>query len=170
MTFYDFIKQGHSWNRTGKYAKGVMMAAPDKPLASTPYKDSPVILVVTRKGHLTDKVMKYSLNVAGRLNHRLLVAYVNTMPFLRDGGFRDRRFALAVEDNVFTLKKRSEEKGVNVAHIKESGKVSRVVSRLCRIVKKIEFIIVDDGVSVEEVISRAPVPVFNVTTSSPPVT
>lgn len=143
--------------------------APDKPLDTMSYEDLPVILVVTRSGHLTDKVMQYSLNVADRLNHRLLVAYVNTMPFLKDGGFRNRRFALAVEDNVFTLKGRSQERGVAVTHIKESGKVSRVVSRLCRIVKKIKFIIVDDGVSVEEVVSRAPVPVFNVsTTSSPP--
>lgn len=147
------------------------MVAADKPLATTSYQNAPVILVVTRNGHLTDKVMQYSLNVADRLNHRLLVAYVNTMPFLKDGGIRSRRFALAVEDNVFTLMGRSQEKGVSVAHIKESGKISRVVSRLCRIVKKIEFIIVDDGVSVEEVVSRAPVPVFNVsTTSSIPVT
>lgn len=143
---------------------------PDKPLATTSYQDTPVILVVTRSGHLTEKVMQYSLNVAERLNHRLLVAYVNTMPFLRDGGFRNRRFALAVEDNVSRLKGRSEEKGVTVAHIKESGKIGKVVSRLCRIVKKIEFIIVDDGVSVEDVVSRAPVPVFNVSkTSASPI-
>lgn len=139
---------------------------PDKPLATASTQSMPVILVVTRSGRLTDTVMQYSLNVAGRLNHRLLVAYVNTMPFLRDGGFRNRRFAIAVEDNVSHLKGRSREKGVTVAHIRESGKIARVVSRLCRIVKKIEFIIVDDGVSVEEVVSRAPVPVFNVNKTS----
>lgn len=135
---------------------------PDKPLATTPYQEQPVILVVTRNGHLTESVMEYSLNVAGRLNHRLLVAYVNTMPFLCKSGLRSRRFALAVNDNVSTLRERCQERGITVSHIRESGKIGKVVSRLCRIVKKIEFIIVDDGVSVEKVISRALVPVFNV--------
>jgi hypothetical protein len=63
----------------------VILLDQDKPLATTPYQEQPVILVVTRNGHLTEAVMEYSLNVAGRLNHRLLVAYVNTMPFLWDG-------------------------------------------------------------------------------------
>jgi hypothetical protein len=145
---------------------GVMVVEPDKHLATRSFQDTPVILVVTRTSHLTEKVMQYSLNVAERLNHRLLVAYVNTMPFLRDGGFRSRRFTIAVEDNFCRLKGHSKEKGVTVAHIKESGKIGKVVSRLCRIVKKIEFIIVDDGVSVEDVVSRAPVPVFNVRKTS----
>lgn len=142
------------------------MVETDKPLTATFCHEKPVILVVTRSGHLTEKVMQYSLNVAERLNHRLLVAYVDTMPFFRDGGFRNRRFALAVENNASRLKGQSEERGITVAHIKESGKITKVVSRLCRIVKKIEFIIVDDGVNVEDVVSRAPVPVFNVSQTS----
>jgi hypothetical protein len=131
-------------------------------LVTTPDYKQPVILVVSRNSRLTEAVMDYSVNVAGRLNHRLLVAYVNTMPFLWNDGSRSRRFALAVQDNACALKERSQKKGVTVNHIKESGKIGRVVSRLCRIVQKIEFIIVDDGVSVDEVVSRAPVPVFSV--------
>lgn len=138
----------------------------EKASTTVSYQDTPVILVLTRNGHLTEKVMKYSLNVAARLKYRLLVAYVNTMPFLKDGGLRSRRFTLAVEDSANALKESSREKGVTVNHIRESGKVGKVVSRLCRIVKKIEFIIVDDGVSLEEVVSRAPVPVFNANSSS----
>lgn len=122
----------------------------------------PVILVVTRNSHLTEALTEYSLRLAGRLNHRLLVAYVNTMPFLGDGGFRSRRFTQAVNDDGRILKKRSIEKGVIASHVKESGKVSRVVSRLCRIVKKIEFIVIDDDIAVEEIVMRAPVPVFTV--------
>lgn len=135
---------------------------PDKPLAARPSQDQPVILVVTRNGHLTEGVMEYSLNVAGRLNHRLLVAYVNTMPFLWDGAFRSQRFAFAVNDSINTFKERSQKRGVIVSHVRESGKIGRVVSRLCRTLKKIEFIIVDEGVSVEKIVSRSPVPVFNV--------
>ncbi|PHR26371.1 MAG: hypothetical protein COA36_12330 [Desulfotalea sp.] len=135
---------------------------PDEKLAEIPSQNLPVILVVTRNSYLTEAAMTYSLNVAGRLNHRLLVAYINTMPFLWDAGSRSRRFALAVDDSVVLLRKCSQKKGVVVSHVKESGNPGRVVSRLCRIMKKIEFIIVDNGVRVEVVVSRSPVPVFNV--------
>jgi hypothetical protein len=137
----------------------VIQLDPDKPLATMPSQNQRVILVLTRDDHLTEAAMEYSLNVAGRLNHRLLVAYVNTMPFFWD---RSRRFDFAVNNNVVTLKEHSQKRGISVSHVKESGKIGKVVSRLCRIVKKIEFIIVDDGVSVEKVVSRSPVPVFNV--------
>jgi len=140
----------------------VIQLKPDKPLTTMPSLSQPVILVVTRNGHLTEAAKEYSFNVAARLNHRLLVAYVNTMPFFRDGGSRSKRFAIAVKNDVNTLEEQSQKRGVTVSHVKESGKISKVVSRLCRIVKKIEFIIVDDGVSVEKVVSRSPVPVFNV--------
>lgn len=130
--------------------------------ASTKVSQEPVILVVTRNSYLTEALTEYSLGLAGRLNHRLLVAYVNTMPFLGDGGYRSRRFTLAVNDNGRTLKKLSEDKGVILSHVKESGKVSRVISRLCRIVKKIELIVIDDDIPLEEIVMRAPVPVFTV--------
>ncbi|MFT5698508.1 MAG: hypothetical protein ACI8ZB_001363 [Desulforhopalus sp.] len=135
---------------------------PNKPL-TTPFTDAkPVILVVTRHGHLTETVMEYSLSVAGRLNHRLLVAYINTLPFLNDGGLRRKNFSIAVNESTLVLNNLSQKRGVIVSSIKEAGKVGKVVSRLCRIVKKIEFIIVDKGVKMEEVVLCAPVPVFNV--------
>lgn len=140
----------------------MIQLGPDKALATRSSQGQPVILVVTCNGHLTEAVMGYSLNVAGRLKHRLLVAYVNTMPFLWESGFRNRRFALVVKENFGTFQERSKKRGITVSHIRESGNISRVVSRLCRIVKKIEFIIVDDSVSVEKVVSRACVPVFSV--------
>lgn len=148
--------------RSDYNSKEVVQLDPDKPLATMLSQNQPVILVVTRSGHLTEAAMEYSLNVAERLNHRLLVAYVNTMPLLRDGGCRSKRFALAASDNISIIKDRSLQRGVSISHVKESGKIGKVVGRLCRIVKSIEFIIVDDGVSVEKVVSRAPVPVFSV--------
>lgn len=134
----------------------------NRSLQTSSLDEKPVILVVTRNGHLSETVMEYSVSVAGRLNHRLLVAYVNTLPFLSDGGLRRKNFALAVNENAFSLKDMSQKRGVIVSCIKETGHIGKVVSRLCRIVKKIEFIIVDRGVNMEEVVSRAPVPVFNV--------
>ena len=140
----------------------MIQLGPDTPIATMPFRNQPVILVMTRRGHLTEAAITYSLNVAERLNHQLLVAYVNTMPLLWDGGSRSKRFACNVNDNVAILKDRGLEKGVLINHVKESGKIGKVISRLCRIVKSIEFIIVDDGVSIEKVVSRAPVPVFTI--------
>lgn len=126
------------------------------------YQEQPVILVVTRNSNLTEATMNYSLNVAGRLHRRILVAYVNTMPFLRGGIGRRERFAQSVSVNIAKFKAKGEGKPVSIAHVKESGKIGKVVSRLCRIVKRIDFIIVDEGVRIEEVVARSPVPVFNV--------
>lgn len=148
--------------RSGHNAKEVIQLDPDKPLSLKAFQNQSVILVVTRRGHLSEAAMGYSLNVAERLNRRLLVAYVDTMPLLWDSGCRSRRFSFAVNNNFSILNDRSLKRGVTINHVKESGKIGTVVSRLCRIVKNIEFIIVDDGVSVEKVVSRSPVPVFNV--------
>lgn len=128
-----------------------------------PFSDKkPVILVVTRNCQLTVTAMSYSVSIAERLNHRLLVAYINTLPFLSDGGLRNQHFTQAIKDDSLTLKDLSQKKGVTVSVIKETGKIGKTVNRLCRIVRKIEFIIVDTGVKMEEVILHAPVPVFNI--------
>jgi hypothetical protein len=125
-------------------------------------ENKPVILVMTRSAHLSETVMEYSIGVAERLNHRLLVAYINTLPFLCDGGFRNRKFAAGVQENKNILSQLGEKRGVVVSSVKENGKVSKVASRLCRTLKTIEFIIVDRGIKMDEVVAHAPVPVFNV--------
>lgn len=124
--------------------------------------EKPVVLVLTRGHNLSEAVMNYSLNVAGRLQHKILIVYVNTLPFLRSGGSHRERFACSVDENVSVFIEKGKERDVPIAYVKESGKIGKVVSRLCRIIKKIDFIVVDDGVRVEEVVSRSPVPVFNV--------
>ncbi len=131
-------------------------------LASQNYAKKHVILLVTRNGHLTEAVMTYGLNVAERLNLRLLVAYVNTMPLLCDGGVRNNRFAEAVQDSIVDLRTRARAKGVLVDYVRESGRVAKVVSRLCRTLQSIAFIIVDKDIKIEDVIVKASVPVFNV--------
>lgn len=106
--------------------------------------------------------MNYSLNVAGRLHHGILVAYVNTMPFLKSGPDQRERFSSGVGENIAKFIEKDDTRTIPISHVKESGKIGKVVGRLCRIVKKINLVIVDKGVRIEEVVSRAPVPVFNV--------
>ncbi len=143
--------------KAGYYSSGINDEA-----ASQNFLKKHVILIVTRNGHLTESVMAYGLNVAERLNLRLLVAYVNTMPLLWDGGVRNNRFAEAVQESIADLKARAHARGVLVDYVKEAGRVAKVVSRLCRTLKCIEFIIVDKDIKIEEVIIKASVPVFNV--------
>lgn len=126
------------------------------------YSKKPAILLVTRNGHLTEPVMNYGLTVAKRLDFRLLVTYINTMPLLWDGGIRDRHFAEAVQESVGILKMKALTKGILVNSVNDAGKVGKVVSRLCRIVKNIELVIIDTGVNIDEVVSKSPVPVFTI--------
>lgn len=121
----------------------------------------PVILIVTRRGHVSERVMDHGLNVAERLGLGLLIVYVNTMPLLYDGGVRSRCFSEAVQENIASLKSKSEKRGITVYSVLESGKVSKVISRLCRILKNIEFIITDSGIKPDKVVSKTSVPVFH---------
>jgi hypothetical protein len=120
----------------------------------------PIVLLVTRRAHLTDSLKSYSIAIAGRLGLRILVAYVDTMPLLYDGGKRHRSFTETAGKDLEILKQRAESEGICADAVHESGKISKVVSRLCRILNNIKFIIVDSGVKPERVVQRATVPVF----------
>jgi hypothetical protein len=106
--------------------------------------------------------MDYAVNVADRLNCRLLAAYVNTLPHLWDGGRRGRLFDSAFLESAFVFKRKAAAKGVDFAYVQESGRISKVINRLCHIVKRIEFVVIDRGIRMEEAVSRTPVPVFKV--------
>ncbi len=60
------------------------------------------------------------------------------------------------------LKRRPSVRGVDFEYVQESGKISKIISRLCRIVKRIEFVLIDQGIKIEEAAFGSPVPVFNI--------
>lgn len=134
----------------------------ESPAVHTAAFEKSIILVVTRKCYLSDAAMEYSLSVAQRLDHRLLIAYVNTMPFLWNGSCRENNYVASVQKSGTVVKQLGQLRGVTVNYIKESGRICRVVSRLCRILKKIEFVIVDKDINTEKLTSTSPVPIFNV--------
>jgi hypothetical protein len=125
-------------------------------------RKTPCILVVTRHGHMGEPVMNYAVNVAERLKYGIFAVHVNTLPFFCDGGRRNRLFASAMEESAAQLMEMARAKGVLVEHLGESGKIGRVVKRLCHSARHIEFVIVDQGIGKEEVASQSPVPVFSV--------
>ena len=127
----------------------------------------PFILVVTRNGHIAEPVMDYAVNLADRLKYSLLAVHINTLPFFRDGGERSRLFSMALEESSLLFEKKAGARGVEIQHLGETGKVGKVVKRLCYTEKRIEFVIIDQGIRMEEVASQAPVPVFSVIYTRP---
>ncbi len=130
-------------------------------------KKTPFILVVTRNGHMPEPVMEYALNVADRLKYAILAVHINTLPFFRDGGERSMLFSLALEESSIFFEEKAKARNVRVEHLGETGKVGKVVKRLCYTEKRIEFVIIDQGIRMEEVTSQSPVPVFSVIYTRP---
>ena len=128
------------------------------------------ILVITRNGTLSEPVMEYAVNVANRLDCKLLVAYVNTLPLLGGGVMRGNKLKAARDSSIADFTARAGEKNVPVGFVQESGRVSQVIHRLCHIVKRVEFVVIDQQINVEKAASGASVPVFNVLSGNLPVT
>lgn len=120
------------------------------------------ILVVTRNGHMSDPVMEYAVNVADRLQYHIIAAHINTLPFYRDGGRRSGLFASAMQESALLFREKAAARGVQVKHLGDAGKIGNVVKRLCASEKRVEFIVIDQGIRKEEVVAQSPVPVFSV--------
>lgn len=120
------------------------------------------ILVITRNGHMTEPVMDYALNVADRLKYSILAVHINTLPFYRDGGKRSGLFAAAMQESALLFQEKAAARGLAVRHLGDAGKVGKVVKRLCHSERHIEFVVIDQGIRMEEVSSQSPVPVFSV--------
>lgn len=133
--------------------------------ASTPAQGqqrTSYILVVTRNGHMTEPVMDYALNVADRLKYSILAVHINTLPFYRDGGKRSGLFASAMQESALVFREKAKIRGLDVRHLGDAGKIGKVVKRLCHSERHIEFVVIDQGIRMEEVSSQSPVPVFSV--------
>ena len=120
------------------------------------------ILLVTRNCRLTEPTMDYAVNVADRMKCKVLASYVNTLPLIGDGGTHSRLFASAIEHNAAEFREKAAARGVKFEFVRESGKISKVISRLCHIVKRVEFVLIDQGIKIEEAAFGSPVPVFNI--------
>ncbi|TKB28593.1 universal stress protein [Desulfopila sp. IMCC35006] len=120
------------------------------------------ILLVTKNSRLADPVMDYAINVADRMNCKVLASYVNTLPLLDNDGMHPRLAASAIQQNGDAFKAKAAARGVEFEYVRESGKISKVISRLCRMVKRVEFVLIDQGIKIEEAAFGSPVPVFNI--------
>jgi hypothetical protein len=120
------------------------------------------ILVVTSHSQPAEPVMDYVINVADRLGSKILVVSVNTRPLLQDTLRVSDSTLTAPDHNTDLFRMKAASRGVVFECLKESGKISRVINRLCRVVKRVEFVVVDQGIKMEEANAGSPVPVFSV--------
>lgn len=119
-----------------------------------------LILVVARRGHLSAHIKRYALEVAQRTGHDLLMAYVNTLPQLFTRNSREQQMHEAAEQDFTALSFEAAKAGINTAFVFEAGKIGKVVARLCHLRKKINFVIIDEDIRMEDVVNYSPVPVF----------
>ncbi|MDR2550969.1 MAG: hypothetical protein LBD10_12300 [Desulfobulbus sp.] len=122
------------------------------------------IMAVTRNGHMSEHVMEYAASVAQRLGYAILAVHVDTLP-LFNRGRRSRLFAVAMQESAAQLAVKAQYREVTVEHLAEFGKIGDVVGRLCRSKKRIEFVVIDKGIRLEEAARSAPIPVFPVNTA-----
>jgi hypothetical protein len=120
------------------------------------------ILLVTRGSRVVEPVMDYAVNVADRMKCKILVTYVNTLPLFGNGDVCHKQFASAIEENAAEFKEKAVVRGIDFEYVQESGKISKIISRLSHIVKRVEFILIDQGIKIEEAAFGSPVPVFNI--------
>ena len=124
------------------------------------------ILVVTGRVNPAPPVMEYVIQVADRLGSRILLATIT--PGGRSAGVSP--LSPATGDGVTgedLFRTRAEARGINYQRIAESGQTGKVVSRLCHVVKRVEFVVIDQGIKMEEVAAGSSVPVFTVVPQGP---
>lgn len=120
------------------------------------------ILLVTKNSRLAIPVMDYAINVADRMKCKVLAIYVNTLPHFGDDGMHRGLFKSAIKQNAAEFKDKAAARGVEVEYVQDFGKISKVINSLCRMVKRVEFVLIDQGIKIEEAAFGSPVPVFNI--------
>ena len=95
----------------------------------------------------------------------ILAVHVDTLPLFRDRGKRSKLFAAAMRESATLFDQKARNTEVVVEHLGELGKISSVVGRLCHSKKRIEFVVIDKDIRLEEVARQSPVPVFPVLTT-----
>ena len=125
------------------------------------------ILVVTGHDHPSQPVMTHAINVADRLGAKLIMVKITSSALVKE---RSRSLLTVFprggdhqKTDVFRMQ--AAERGVTFEKIHESGNICKVIKRLCHVVKRVEFAVIDQDLAIEEVAAASPVPVFSVVSS-----
>ncbi len=129
--------------------------APEMPTAR-PHQ----VLVVVRGASAGRALGDYALGVAERLGLGVLAAYVDTLPRYGDRLSRRERFAAGVAGDAAAFGENAAARGIGFEHVTASGKASEAVLAIVHGGRRIDFVVLDPAIGIEEVARRSPVPVF----------
>ncbi|MFV0436318.1 MAG: hypothetical protein ACK5PS_02845 [Desulfopila sp.] len=148
----------HSGQQPGEADGSVLSqpATPDEP------RSRGCILLVTTRHSPTPTGMGYVVNLADRLGSKIIMVSVNPRPFSVSAATAARRQSQDTATEIDTFRHRAQARGIDFEYIEEEGKISKIVNRLCHIVRRVEFVVIDQGIEMEEVAAGSSVPVFGV--------
>jgi len=118
------------------------------------------VLVVVRGGQAADALTEYALGVAERLGLGILAAYVDTLPRFGDRLTRRERFAAGAAHDAAAFAAKAQQSNIGFEHVTASGKASEAVLALVHGGRRIDFVVLDPAIRLEDVARRSPVPVF----------
>lgn len=123
----------------------------------------PALIFITRTPRLGESVIDYIVAIADRLGLRIVAVFVDTLPHRQQNCLLTRRMTRSAT----CLEEKARARGLDVSAVRESGRLAAVVRRLCHTVKRVEFVLLDQGIAREPIASVSPVPVFSVLSTGP---
>ena len=115
---------------------------------------------MVRGGRAGEALTEYALGVAGRLGLSVLAAYVDPLPRFGDRLARRERFAAGASRDAALFRDKARQRAVGFEHVTVSGKASEAVLALTHGGRRIDFVVLDPAIRLEDVARRSPVPVF----------
>jgi hypothetical protein len=85
---------------------------------------------------------------------------VDTLPRYGDRFSRRQRFATGVADDAAAFGNKAQQHGIAFEHVTASGKASEAVLAIVHGGRRIDFVVLDPAIGIEDVARRSPVPVF----------
>jgi len=126
------------------------------------------ILVVAKDHAFTSGVLDYAANLAARLNYDLLA--LNVKPELESGGkvfspfnrHLREKFRRQSQASLEQVRPVLANQGIGCEQVVKFEGVAKAVMDLSHLIKRVDFVITDAGITDEEITGEIPLPVFSI--------
>jgi hypothetical protein len=149
----------------GRDPEGAWMSQETSAKPEVPRK----ILVVGRGDSLDEEAIDYAVNLAERLGYDLIGLNVNPTLGQKSRFFSPykyhlrEKFAQRAKTAGEDIKKKLAQKGIGFEQVVKFGDLGQAVAEVNRQIKRIEFVITQDGIKETEVNGEINLPVFSIT-------
>lgn len=118
------------------------------------------VLVVIRGMAVDEGLADYALGVADRLGLGVLAVYLDTLPRYGDRLSRRERFAAGAAGDAAVFGEKARLGRIGFEHVTAAGKAAEAVLAIVHGGRRIDFVVLDPAIGIEDVARRSPVPVF----------